>query len=239
MKNLRLIPVVMIAGVSLLGLKVAGLVDGAGTSGITAALAQTQPEPTERRFQTDDVPGLPAGTLPPAGQRGYVTHGNAPAELRPDSFPTLSPAERALLERLGERREELDAREAALAGKEALLMAAEARIAERVKELEALEARVAALTREQDEKRKEQLAGLVVMYENMRPKDAARIFDRLSLDVLLGVVEEMKPRVMSAILAQMEPQNAERLTHAIARRNAADQSPQSSNSSTELPQIGG
>ena len=50
----------------------------------------------------------------------------------------------------------------------------------------------------------------------MKPKDAARIFDRLDMNVLTGLVRHMKPRVMSAILAAMKPAAAERLTLEIA-----------------------
>ena len=52
----------------------------------------------------------------------------------------------------------------------------------------------------------------------MKPKDAARIFDRLDMNVLTGLVSQMKPRVMSAILAAMTSAAAERLTLEIVNR---------------------
>lgn len=250
LKAPRVIPALMFAGVCLLALKVTDLA-GLGQS----AMAQSQPETAQQAEQNatqtqdqpadlpdvnrflDDVPGLAKGTLPPEG-RGYVTEGKSPESPHSNVTSQLSPAERALLERLSQRREELDAREQAIVSKENLLEAAEKRIEARIKALEELEARIASLSEEQDAKRKAQVAGLVTMYENMKPKDAARIFDRLQLDVLLSVVEEMKPRTMSAILAQMEPENAERLTIAIARKNAATAAA-NENSGRELQQIGG
>ena len=54
------------------------------------------------------------------------------------------------------------------------------------------------------------------MYSGMKPKDAARIFNRLEINVLTGLVAKMKPRIMSAILAAMAPAAAERLTLEIA-----------------------
>jgi flagellar motility protein MotE (MotC chaperone) len=56
------------------------------------------------------------------------------------------------------------------------------------------------------------------MYENMRAKDAAKIFDRLEMPVLIAVVSQINPRRMADIMAQMKPENAERLTVELAGR---------------------
>ena len=125
-------------------------------------------------------------------------------------------SEAALTERLSARRTELDTREAEIAMRSALLEAAEKRLDERAKELAALEAQVAALV---DEKQAAEDAGfkaVVSMYETMKPKEAAKIFDTLSLPVLLKVARAMNPRKMSPILAAMSPKPAEQLTTAMA-----------------------
>ena len=59
------------------------------------------------------------------------------------------------------------------------------------------------------------------MYENMKAKDAAKIFDRLDLRILVEVVNAMNPRRMSDILGLMTPEAAERLTVEIANRSGA------------------
>jgi flagellar motility protein MotE (MotC chaperone) len=56
------------------------------------------------------------------------------------------------------------------------------------------------------------------MYEAMKPKEAARVFDRLSHDVLVPVVVQMNPRKMAEVLAVMSPEAAEKLTIALAAR---------------------
>ena len=56
------------------------------------------------------------------------------------------------------------------------------------------------------------------MYENMRAKDAAKIFDRLEMRILVEVVSQINPRRMSDIMAQMQPDMAERLTVELANR---------------------
>ncbi|MBE7245717.1 MAG: hypothetical protein INR63_12245, partial [Actinomycetospora chiangmaiensis] len=69
-----------------------------------------------------------------------------------------------------------------------------------------------------DEAEKQGLKSIVTMYETMKPKDAARVFDRLGHDVLVPLVVAMNPRKMAEILAVMQPEAAERLTVALANR---------------------
>jgi flagellar motility protein MotE (MotC chaperone) len=73
------------------------------------------------------------------------------------------------------------------------------------------------------------------MYENMKPKDAAKVFDRLEMGVLLELASQMNPRRMSDVLAQMSTEAAERLTVEIAKRAAGDRIDAAGN----LPKIEG
>ena len=149
-------------------------------------------------------------------------------------------SEEALLARLAERRTELDKREADIAMRTALLEAAEKRLNERTSELAALEAQVAALV---DEKQAAEEAGfkaVVTMYESMKPKDAAKIFDTLNTTVLVKVVRAMSPRKMSPILAEMSPEPAQLLTIALAATENTDVVPASTGENlAALPQIVG
>ncbi len=52
----------------------------------------------------------------------------------------------------------------------------------------------------------------------MKPKEAARVFDRLDTRILMDLVAHMNPRKVSEILAVMEPSAAEKLTIALARQ---------------------
>ena len=73
-----------------------------------------------------------------------------------------------------------------------------------------------------DESDAARLKNLVTMDENMKAKEAAKIFDRLDIRVLLEVATQLNPRRMSDILAQMTPEAAERLTVALAARPDKD-----------------
>lgn len=62
----------------------------------------------------------------------------------------------------------------------------------------------------------DRLSGLVKMYQSMRPKDAARIFERLDLNVQVDVASRMRERAMALVMAEMDPKAASRLTMALA-----------------------
>lgn len=151
---------------------------------------------------------------PPAPTKLDV--GGDPQPLSPGKVN--SPAERALLGRLQDRRETLDNRNKELDMRESLIKAAEKRLEAKVGELKEIETRIKTATDVRDKEEKERLKSLVAMYENMKPKDAARIFDRLELKVLVDLSTAMKPITMSAVLAQMSPEAAERLTVELASR---------------------
>ena len=127
-----------------------------------------------------------------------------------------SPAERQLLERLQERRDTLEGRNKELELREGLLKAAEQKLESRIGDLQNVEGKVFEQTREKDKQEQSQIRTLVTMYETMKPKEAARVFDRLELRVLLSVVTQMNPRKMAEVLAAMSPEAAEKLTVAMA-----------------------
>ena len=62
------------------------------------------------------------------------------------------------------------------------------------------------------------------MYEGMKPKDAAKVFDRLEMPVLFEIASQIAPRKMSDIMGLMSPEAAERLTVEMARRAGGDKS---------------
>ena len=125
-------------------------------------------------------------------------------------------SENAVLERLSARREELDLRETELEMRMALVEAAEKRIEERTSVLEALEARINAMVDEKRTLEEAQFVGVVAMYETMKPKDAAAIFDELEMPVLLRVARAINPRKMAPIMAKMNPIIAKELTAGLA-----------------------
>jgi len=147
----------------------------------------------------------------------------------------ISPSERAILERLQERRKDLEAQARKLEMRESLLMAAEKRLESRVSELKEVEGRIKTANDRNGGAEAGRFKGLVSMYENMKAKDAARIFDRLDLKILADLAGNINPRRMADILANMSPEAAERLTVEFASRGGA----QKASAPAQLPKIEG
>jgi flagellar motility protein MotE (MotC chaperone) len=153
----------------------------------------------------------------------------------PDQTPPLSASERAILERLQSRRQELEARAREIDIRESLLKAAEKRIESRVEELKGLESRINTATEHKAEADSARFKGIITMYEGMKPKDAAKVFDRLEMPVLIEIASQIAPRKMSDILGLMTTEAAERLTVELTRRTGSDKSA----SAADLPKIEG
>ena len=160
--------------------------------------------------------------------------GNDPANY-PALGQPISPSERAILERLQSRRQELEARAREIDIRENLLKSAEKRIESRVEEMKATEARITTATGQKAEGEAARMKGIITMYESMKPKDAAKVFDRLEMSVLFEIASQIAPRKMSDIMGLMQPEAAERLTVEMARRAGSQQSA----SSADLPKIEG
>lgn len=155
--------------------------------------------------------------------------------IQANGAPLPSGAERAILERLQERRQELDTRARELDIREGLIAAAEKRVEGKITELKQVEAQIGTAEEKKDEAEAARLKGLITMYENMKPRDAAKIFDHLEMSVLLEVAARINPRKMSDILAQMSADAAERLTVELASRAQGA----AKGGNAELPKIEG
>ena len=148
----------------------------------------------------------------------------------------MSASERAILERLQSRRQELEARAREIDIRESLLKAAEKRIEAQGRGIEGGRSRGSRRATEQKtEAEAARFKGIITMYESMKPKDAAKVFDRLEMPVLFEIASQIAPRKMSDILGLMSPEAAERLTIEMARRAGPDKSA----SPADLPKIEG
>jgi flagellar motility protein MotE (MotC chaperone) len=195
-----------------------------GGGDITGSVSAAKPKEPEKKEQ-------------PVVEPPESKAANGTAIVMDQSRPA-SAAERALLERLQERRQELDARARALDLRESMLKAAEKKLETQVsaEKTEAAKGGAgASAAQRKDEAENARFKSVVTMYETMKAKDAAKIFDRLDIRVLLEVASAIKPTIMSAILAQMSTEAAERLTVELAARGPVDRAINPAN----LPKIDG
>ncbi|WP_428491856.1 MotE family protein [Rhodopila sp.] len=167
----------------------------------------------------------PATPAPPTRQKiaaaaaAAATRAAAPQPSAEPSGapPPVSDSEKALLQELRQRRRELDARAQAINARESVLAAAERTLSARVDQMQALQTKLEGLDAEQKRKVEAGWAGLVKVYEVMKPRDAATIFNDLTMPVLLQVMDRMKDAKAAAIMAAMNPDKARDVTAELAQ----------------------
>jgi flagellar motility protein MotE (MotC chaperone) len=113
---------------------------------------------------------------------------------------------------------DLTIRERSISEREATLQGIEQRLDQKTDELKKIQDSLKELLVQKDEKEKESLKKLVVVYEKMKPVEAAKILQGLGLETLLNIMDEMKDVKVSAIMAKMEPELAQILTIELAQR---------------------
>ncbi len=219
--RLRLLPVLIIAALIALTARVGDLWQGLGSM----AQAQTASRAETKAAKATATGQAKRGTQTPAQRPkdGETAYSDDPMPAEVDSLRILNmPAdpfamtdeEIDLLQALAKRRRELDLRAHELEQREILLRAVEQRIEEKVGGLR-------ALLKQQEQQTDDQYTSLVKIYESMKPKDAARIFEEMDLAVLMPVVERMKERKTAPILAKMNPVKATAITTQLAQRHKA------------------
>jgi flagellar motility protein MotE (MotC chaperone) len=186
----RLLPAVIVLGVVLLVLKGTGIVH-------------------EAEAQSADA-GQPVQVADASPQ--------APKDFAGDDSETASASEVDVLSSLSKRRAELDTRQRNQDMRENVLAATEKRVDDKIATLKALQAQINQLIGQHDAEQQKQVSALVKTYSAMKPKDAARIFDGLSEDVLIPVAQGMKSDALAPVLAAMSPSAAQKLTVKLASR---------------------
>ena len=161
------------------------------------------------------LPNLQSSTRPPAPAPCTA----ASAELA--RAAGVSPGDLQVLQSLGERRRQLDQREADLAVQSALVQAAEAKLDARTLALGDMKTQVEALLKQATDAQDAEVDRMAAVYGGMKPRDAAARLVLLEDSIRLPIAARMKPRVLSAILAQMPLPDAKTLTEGLEARFAA------------------
>ena len=190
----------------------AALFDGLKPDPAMVARAQAAPEITKAK----PVAGGPPPSLPAPPKAAPPAVGAAAKPGEPET-PVISASEKALLQDLRQRRKELDAQADALKARESVLVATEQKLTTRVGELQTLQKKLEVLENAQTQKEEAGWQGLAKLYEAMKPRDAATIFNDLTMPVLLQVLDRMKDAKAAAVMAAMNPDKARDVTAELAR----------------------
>jgi flagellar motility protein MotE (MotC chaperone) len=226
-----------------------GLITEGGYILAGTSVARAQEEPSEFTESDQSAADRASGTLFSRADQTPISssqidavpfsENNAGDKIAIGSADGVNETEKAVLERLSERRTELDLLSVELETRASLVEAAEQRLADRIKGLEEIEARISALVDEKKALDDKQFKGLVGMYETMKPAAAASIFDNLSMNVLLRVARSMNPKKMAPVLAKMSTDRARELTQKLASVEPEPAMDAPLENTSDLPQIVG
>lgn len=126
----------------------------------------------------------------------------------------------ALLKAFGKKSTELQQREAKLETWQQILEDADVQISERLSQLEQAETGLRATISIAESAAEDDLTNLVVVYEAMKPKDAAALFEEMDPVFAAGFLGRMAPDRAAGVLTGMTPQSAYSISVILAGRNA-------------------
>lgn len=200
----RLLPALIFVGALMLSVRVGDIwkgMAGLGSVHVAGVLEAEQPA---------------RGATPTPAPAPKPSEAPKPAEAGEPA--AMSPTEMDVLQKLSQRRGQLDLREKDIERRESLLKAAEDQIERKIAEMKSLRGTIESLLRQYNDQEDSKMRSLVKIYENMKPKEAAKIFEQLDMEILLEVVERMKEQKVAPILAEMDPGKARTLTSELAQR---------------------
>jgi len=125
-----------------------------------------------------------------------------------------------LLEDLKTRRERIEQREANIADRMQALTVAQATYEANIARLIAVETSLSATMTRAETAAEDDLSRLTDVYENMKPKDAAALFETMDEEFAAGFLGRMRPDAAAAVFAGLEPETAYSISIYLAGRNA-------------------
>jgi flagellar motility protein MotE (MotC chaperone) len=191
------------------------------TSFINEAFAsEHKPESTEHGKSNDKnkpeepqaPPGLTPNNTPHTIDKAYRNN----VEAAQGGAYTKEEVE--LLQSLAKRKTEILKSQEELELKTKILDANELQLNQKLSELKSLKSQLEDLMAQYNEKENMKIASLVKIYENMKPKDAAKIFEELDMPILLQVVNVMKESKVAPILSAMDPVKAKEISTEFANQ---------------------
>jgi len=206
-QKIRILPIVIFLSVLTMTIRVNNILETVkNDKSLTLSISNLQAAETP----TPEAAGLSAA-LEASDYKNNTSKNND----NDSSSTNFTQSEILILQELAERREALDLRSKEIDKKALQLKITEREIDKRLKQMQEYEQKLKALIDEYNKKEKENIASLVKVYASMKPKEAARIFETLDLEVAGALMKEMKPSASSAILAQITPIKAKAITDKI------------------------
>ncbi|MCA3249690.1 MAG: hypothetical protein INF41_04630 [Rhodospirillaceae bacterium] len=173
------------------------------------AANKTEAKPVEegQKSTTKDAPNPVAKNDSKDGDK--AVHPDQAEHFDPTS---MSVSEMEMLQSLSQRRGEIEAKEKTINERILFLEATEKRVNSKIEELanvqkqiESLKAEIQQIAASYKKEEDEKVQSLVRIYETMKPKEAAVIFNQLDNTILIQVLSKMKEAKSAVIMANMDP----------------------------------
>lgn len=174
-------------------------VDSIEVSLMGAALAESKPsaETAKPKNDHDDKSRTTA----------EVKNSNSqPADLAADNSETT---EVSHLQKLADRKRQLDGRESEINRMEEEVNKQKIEVEKKLKELEEMRNRISATLENRVKIDEEKVEGLVQMYSNMKPPQAAKVFETMDEDLAVEIIGRMKKKNAAEIMNLLKPEKAQ------------------------------
>ena len=160
------------------------------TTGETIDPAAPPPDEALAGKDGEKAPEKPVIEAPALGEAPPVPDASKQGQWKgaDDLDDEYSEVKMEMFSDLAKRRKDIESKEKDVAMREALLKAAQTELEQKYTELTTIKTDIEELLKKQTDEENKQIASLVKIYEGMKAKDAARIFDTLDMDVLLQVL---------------------------------------------------
>jgi flagellar motility protein MotE (MotC chaperone) len=239
--GVRILPILMIVAAIAFGVRFSDFIrtlsaaDAYAATDVEPAAGEAPPQealrdsgsPPDLKNPADEskAPGKPVIEAPPLGAAPPAPK-KEDWQSSDDLGDEYSEVKMELFSDLSKRRKDIEAREKELVMREALLKAAQAELEQKTNELNTIKTDIENLLKQQTEQEDKRIASLVKIYEGMKAKDAAEIFNDLDMDVLLQVLGKMSERKSAPIIAAMNADKARDVTILLAEKNKLPDLPQ-------------
>lgn len=180
---------------------------GGGAGQAVALVTDSEPEEMMQESMGDE--GDEGKSLPSDAAMAQ----NFPTEMSTSEVSDMVAAFQA-------REARLAAREAALEDRMTALRVADQQITAKLEKLEAAEAQLRETIALAETASKDDLDRLTLVYENMKPKQAAALFEEMDPNFAAGFLGRMRPEAAADIMAGLSPASAHLFSVVLAGRNA-------------------
>ncbi|WP_374029262.1 magnesium transporter MgtE N-terminal domain-containing protein [Bdellovibrio bacteriovorus] len=136
------------------------------------------------------------------------------AEVAPAA--AMSSVEIDHLQKLNDRKKELDAREEELNRMESELQVQKVELEKRLSELEEMRGKISGMLEDRVKADDQKVDTLVQMYSNMKPPQAAKVFETMDEDLAVEILGRMKKKNAADIMNLLKPEKAQILSEMFA-----------------------